>query len=328
MDRYPGPADKVYSTPNSGERVFLHDAVGYWGGWLSRLDSTARYDNGRYTPYAAASVHGWLHYENGRKPIQHYAVNKSCWASGGFKANTTGIAFENASWDLANTPDWYHPLPQSDWQVECSARIIRDLSQFYNRPLSYWKRPTSPTDMNATLMLHKETIRFGHPSTSCDNYRVRWGDIIALLEGQEENEMNDADWKRMSKLIDTRVGVMLGIRKADGSKLPRGKDADGRDKTHANYISWEDFSNENWGHVFTIIKAPNSNVRYIFNGASKEKISAAAWTAMTTNLTDKGSGKKVQMQVRTLSRNVIDAIPDHATGEPGGDHHVVINVVD
>ncbi len=42
MRREPGPPDKVYSLPNAVDFYVAHSAVGYYGGWTSRLFSAAR----------------------------------------------------------------------------------------------------------------------------------------------------------------------------------------------------------------------------------------------------------------------------------------------
>lgn len=193
MDRDPGPSDKTYSEPCTSEIVVPHDAVGYYPGWMSRLKSADRLANGRYTPYAAASVTGWLPYADGEKPIQHYRITESCWASGSRFLNVKGNAFENESapimsvagiWYWAGTTarvDWHNPPPQSDWQVECLVRVINDLSEHFNRPVEYWRVPVSGTDVTATLYLHKETIRWGGRTTSCPNFRVDRTRILGAL---------------------------------------------------------------------------------------------------------------------------------------------------
>ena len=60
MRREPGPPDKVYSETNRVDFYVAHSAVGYYGGWSSRLFSRERDAAGRYTAYAAVSAHGWI----------------------------------------------------------------------------------------------------------------------------------------------------------------------------------------------------------------------------------------------------------------------------
>lgn len=189
MERVPGPADKVYSEPCTSEIVVFHDAVGYLPGWYSRLFSTNRLPNGLYTPYAAASVTGWLFYDR-RQPIQHYPVFKSCWASGSRHLNTKGNAFENESAPGYGTWDPHSPPPQSDWQVECAARVEHDIAAFKGWPEGYWRRPVDANDLTATEYEHNETVRWGGLYSSCPNGRIRWADIAAL---RQEEDMSAYD---------------------------------------------------------------------------------------------------------------------------------------
>jgi len=194
---------------------------------MSRLKSTARDAQGRYTPYAAASVTGWLPYKAGVQPVQHYPINKSCWASGSRFLNVHGNAFENESPPIYTLPsgawafvgqtvagDWHNPPPQSDWQVECSARIERDLAEHFGRPLTYWRRPTGPADLAATEYEHNETTRWGGLYSSCPNGRIRWADIATARLGAEEDDMNQAQEDKLDLIlawiagdVDTAEGV-------------------------------------------------------------------------------------------------------------------------
>ena len=61
--REPGPSDKTYSTPNALKGYVPHSAVGFYAGWKARLFSQEKRPDGRYTAYAAASVHGWIAYD-------------------------------------------------------------------------------------------------------------------------------------------------------------------------------------------------------------------------------------------------------------------------
>ncbi|KKN69019.1 hypothetical protein LCGC14_0444910 [marine sediment metagenome] len=133
-ERYPGPPDKVYSEPNTAQLYVPHSAVGYYAGWLSRLNSQERDAAGRYTAYAAASVHGFIMYDG--KVIQHYPITASCWASGNRRANTTGIAFENEG--------GYDPVdePLTAGQIASNVRIVRELMKW--RGLTKVQRPGGP----------------------------------------------------------------------------------------------------------------------------------------------------------------------------------------
>lgn len=169
-ERVPGPADKVYSARNTATLYIPHSAVGYYAGWAGRLFSTARNPDGRYTDYAAASVHLWFPQKRTEKPKQHYSIWASCWASGSRYPNTNGVAAENEG---GHTPV---NEPLTDWQVECNARAIRELSA-----LQGWQphRPASLTDLTATLYEHRECVRWGSDPTSCPSGRIPWTRLIA-----------------------------------------------------------------------------------------------------------------------------------------------------
>jgi hypothetical protein len=139
-----------------------------------------------------------------RTPIQHYPITVSCWASGSRHLNTKGNAFENES---APQPiaDWHSPPEQSDWQVECSARIIRDLAEYFGRPLSYYRRPTGISDLTATEYEHNETVRFGGAFSTCPNKRIRWTDMNALLTGEEEDMGLTEEQNSRQKNIQSQV---------------------------------------------------------------------------------------------------------------------------
>ncbi len=190
-ERRPGPADKVYSEPCTSELFIPHSAVGWYAGWYSRLFSTARLPNGRYTPYAAASVTGWVEL-NGHF-IQHYPVHKSCWASGSRHPNTKGNAFEHAGGAPGN-----YMQPFTPEQVNTDIRITLDMQDYHQRkhPGVYnnlWKEPRRPLnaeDLNATLYEHNECTRWGSLPTACPSERLRyaWGRIVTALNEQEEDD--------------------------------------------------------------------------------------------------------------------------------------------
>ena len=119
-ERTPGPVDKVYSQANTGQGYVPHSMVGYLVGWYDRLFDTSREEDGRYTAYAAASVHGSI-LRDGRV-IQHYSFKSSCWASGNRYANTHFIALENEG---GYSP---HDEPLTPEQFAANVRIILELS--------------------------------------------------------------------------------------------------------------------------------------------------------------------------------------------------------
>lgn len=173
MERIPGPADKVNSGTNTAKIYLPHSAVGYYGGWSARLFSQERRPDGRYTAYAAASVHGWISYSG--HCIQHYPVSASCWASGSAFPNLNGIAFENEG--------GYQPEnePLRPGQINANVRILMDLAAWKGVQPSYWRRPGSDNDMSATLYEHRECVRFGSAPTACPSNRIPWAAILEQL---------------------------------------------------------------------------------------------------------------------------------------------------
>ena len=195
MDREPGPADKVYSQPCKSELYIPHSAVGYYQGWKGRLFSTDRLPNGNYTPYAAASVTGWFFQEAGRRPVQHYPLTASCWASGTRELNTRGNAFENAGGPASNPSE-----PLTKWQEDCNLRAIKEIGEWKGRPVSYWIRPSQIGDLKATLYEHRESVWFGGLPTACPSGRA--APIWARLgELQEEDDMFTDDDRKTQNLI-------------------------------------------------------------------------------------------------------------------------------
>ncbi len=156
------PPDKVYSAVNAVEGYVPHSAVGYLPGWLGRLFSNARLPNGRYTPYAAASIHGWIPY-NG-KVLQHYPFTASCWGSGSAYPNTHFPAFENEGGAPGNESE-----ALTDFQLYTNERIVWELADHYG-----WvpKRPRGPSDVSASLYEHRECVRWGSTYTACPSGRM------------------------------------------------------------------------------------------------------------------------------------------------------------
>ena len=166
-----GPVDKVYAAQNAGIGYVPHSAVGFYPGWAARLFSKDRRPDGRYTAYAAASVHGWISY-NGAV-TQHYPFTASCWASGSEYPNTHFIAFENeGGFNPENEP----LTPQ---QVDANVRIIRELAAW--RGWGDFHRPVDEQDTTAHLYEHRECVRWGSTPTACPSGRVPWEWIMTEL---------------------------------------------------------------------------------------------------------------------------------------------------
>jgi hypothetical protein len=173
MRREPGPPDKVYSQTNAVDFYVAHSAVGYYGGWASRLFSKARDATGRYTSYAAASAHGWIPYDGAC--IQHYPLTASCWASGSREANTRGVAFETEGGAPGKESE-----PLTAAQKQAMRRILGDIASWKGVSNRFWRRPTNERDLNATLYEHRECVRFGSSPTACPSGRFPWTELMSL----------------------------------------------------------------------------------------------------------------------------------------------------
>jgi hypothetical protein len=159
---------------------------------------------------------------------------------------------------------------------------------------------------------------FGHrdsgAQTACPGNHAY--DNLGLVQLVSTSVEPPKEWDEMAskaeiaKIVHDEVGNLLGIRNHDGTMRPRGEDAKGNDKMHNDLIGWWDFQQEIWQPVITLIKEPDSHTTYVFNGASKEYLTPAAWDALNNNLVDAGSGHKMQLHRIEVSKAILDAIPD------------------
>jgi hypothetical protein len=177
MRRQPGPLDKVYSERNTVDFYVAHSAVGYYGGWANRLFSQQRDAAGRYTAYAAVSAHGWIGYDG--VCVQHYPLTASCWASGSRTANTRGVAFETEGGAPGRESE-----PLTEAQLAALVRILEDIAVWKGATNAYWRRPSSPQDLGATLYEHRECVRFGSAPTACPSGRIPWDEVLSGLKAQ------------------------------------------------------------------------------------------------------------------------------------------------
>ena len=202
--KIPGPVEKQYSQPNSAMGYVPHSAVGFYGGWESRLfDMSRDPDTGQFTKYAAASVHGWIAYDGA--VTQHYPFTASCWASGNFHANTNFVAFENEG---GYSP---HNEPLTPQQESANVRVIQELSAWRGWTPS---RPADANDKTATLYEHNECVTlWGGGSTSCWSHRGDWTAIMAAF--QEEDDMFDGRLMR-----DPATGEIWAVLTFKGSGAP------------------------------------------------------------------------------------------------------------
>ena len=204
-ERDPGPADKVYRQENAAIGYIPHSMVGWMAGWRSRLFSTDRREDGRYTPYAAASVHGAI-LLNG-SVIQHYPFTASCWASGSFAANTQFVAFENEG-----GPPGKESEPFTDEQVTSNVRIIRELAAWKG-----WtpRRPTGKQDRGATLYEHRECVRFGSAPTACPSGRIPWATILRRLERDDMADLEELHDEMKEGFLALKTVIVLRARQVD-----------------------------------------------------------------------------------------------------------------
>ena len=201
-DRRAGPADKIYSEANAVTGYVPHSAVGYYPGWLSRLDSRERLPNGRYTDYAAASVHGFILFDG--TVIQHYPFSASCWASGNRYANTHFVAFETEG----GYPDNNQPLTHQ--QMMSHVRIIHEL-----RSWKGWvpRRPANAGDGTATLYEHRECVQlWGGGATACPSNRFApiWGRILEELHEMTLSEELEALRREYEAFKTFTIAVVQG----------------------------------------------------------------------------------------------------------------------
>lgn len=221
--RDPGPADKKYSEPCRSEGVVFHSAVGYYGGWRSRLDSTARLPNGRYTDYAAASVTGWIAYDG--TLMQHYPISVSCWASGNREANTRFNAFE--------CEGGYEPVnePLREAQIVTATRIVRELKE--HKGWSRMQRLSFGVPAAAVFALgeHQECVTlWGGSPTACPSSRIPWAEIIRRLREDTVTPEQMAELKehvnRTVAAAETRINEKIQNLLTFGAAVATNLDAD------------------------------------------------------------------------------------------------------
>ena len=117
---------------------------------------------------------------------QHYPIFAQCWASGAGQPNNNWPAMEHEG--IAGTPI-------TDAQVATTARVIQEISS---------ARGWTP-ERAVTLWEHREMARFGAPATACPSDRIRWGDILTILEGSDmtQEQLNELGEQRArAYLID------------------------------------------------------------------------------------------------------------------------------
>lgn len=178
--------------------IFLpHSAVGDdFNGWWRGIQG------GIYFPTQL-----WFNKRREDGAFQLYPIFSQCWASGSAYPNNNGIAAENQGG--ADTPATVNEL-LTDFQVECVARACRDIADFKGRDYSYWTRPANATDQAATLYEHRECKRFGSPPTACPSERIRWADILRLINAGGSGEEDDDEMYVVEKPGGTEHYLVRG----------------------------------------------------------------------------------------------------------------------
>lgn len=149
--RVPGPSIKVNGGINPVHGVVLHSAEGYQSGLLSQLAG------------APVSWHFSVLYDG--TLWQHYPITAQCWHATAFNNFTIGVEHEGVGGQ-----------PFNDLQLATDKKLIAELSAYGG-----WspKRPTSKTDLTATLWEHNEVTRLkGGTGSTCPNGRIPWDKIL------------------------------------------------------------------------------------------------------------------------------------------------------
>jgi len=163
-ERVPGPADRVNGARNLVTGFVAHSAEGYANGLLSVLAPTSD----RRVSWHLSNL------KDGRL-WQHYPVDAQCWASGAATPNNSFVAMEHEG--VASEP-------LTEAQIDTTVRVLGELAAYGG-----WqpRRPTSPTDLTATLYEHRECTRFGSLATACPSGRIPWDEILRRLSGEEDD---------------------------------------------------------------------------------------------------------------------------------------------
>lgn len=156
-ERQPGPPEKVWPDVNANQGVVYHSAVGSLQGVINVV--TGPVENNR-------SVTGVVAYDG--RLVQFYPITASPWANGGHVPNRLLLGFEHEG----GANPYNEPLTEA--QIATDVRILQDLAKD-------WRRPTSPTDKDASLYEHNEMTRWGAAPTACPSGRIPWDEILQRL---------------------------------------------------------------------------------------------------------------------------------------------------
>lgn len=198
-ERWPGPADKVYSAPNSCEGIVCHSMEGYGtGGITGRMMSTARQPDGSYTPMAQASWTFSL-MRDGRM-YQHYPVTASPWASGNRRANTS-------LWPVE--AEGVRGVPLSPEQASAMLRLAEEFE-------AYTGRRATREPGRRTVWQHNEVWNWSSPNagpTACPS--GRYDQFFELLESRG-SDMKPEERELFNALVQIFGGREAILRARDG----------------------------------------------------------------------------------------------------------------
>jgi len=182
----PGPPHKVNGGRNGQRGMIPHSAEGYWP-YLR---------NGVLWGPRRASWHA-SNLKDGRF-YQHYPVTAQTWTSGAGYPNNNFPTTENEGVEG-------QPLTQP--QIDNLIRMGRDLMA-----AGMWhpQRPTSPTDIGASLYEHNECTRFGAEGTSCPSDRIPWHIIVPALE-EDMAEVSKGEFAALFKYAVETRGLVVAL---------------------------------------------------------------------------------------------------------------------
>lgn len=168
----PGPVNSVNGYANGGLGMIPHSAEGYFDTLQDLHDfhwaRATNPDPRKRASWAATNL------KDGRC-VQHYPVTAQTWTSGSGYPNNSFFCFENEG--VAGEP-------LTGRQVDNIIRLGEELMGHFG-----WKpkRPIDDDDLTASLLEHRECVRFGSASTACPSGRIPWDIIVPALIFMEDD---------------------------------------------------------------------------------------------------------------------------------------------
>lgn len=156
---------------NGVHGLVFHSAEGFAATMLSKTSRWGYY-SAEYPWHLSNLLDGRL--------VQHHSFLTRCWHGSAFNQSYVGMENEGL------TPEGAAVGPVlNEGQIANAVRVAKDLGEWKG-----WtpKRPTSATDLTATLYEHNETVRFGGSATQCPSHRIPWDEILRRLNMPDEPE--------------------------------------------------------------------------------------------------------------------------------------------